>query len=42
MIEQGGIKIDGQVVADPNQIIKINKDGALIQKGKRHFVKVRF
>ena len=40
LIEQGGIKIDDAVVKDPKHIIKISGKGILIQKGKRHFVKV--
>jgi len=40
LIEQGGIKIDGEVIKDANKIIEITKDGVLIQRGKRQFVKV--
>lgn len=40
VIEQGGVKVDGKVMTDPNKIIKISKDGVLIQKGKRYFVRI--
>ena len=40
LIEQGGIKVDGEIVKDVNKIIEITKDGVLIQRGKRQFVKV--
>jgi len=40
LIEQGGIKVDGEVVKDVNKIIEITKDGVLIQRGKRQFVKI--
>ncbi|PIT93496.1 tyrosine--tRNA ligase [Candidatus Falkowbacteria bacterium CG10_big_fil_rev_8_21_14_0_10_43_11] len=40
LIEQGGIKIDGEVIKDANKIIEITKDGILVQRGKRQFVKV--
>lgn len=39
VIEQNGIKIDGKVV-NSNQEITINKQGFVLQKGKRNFVKV--
>lgn len=37
-VEQGGVKVDGQVVADA--LAKISS-GALIQKGKRFFVRIK-
>jgi len=40
-IEGGGVKVDGQVVKDWNQVIEIKKDGTIIQKGKLHFAKVK-
>lgn len=40
VIEQKGVKADGRVVDDPDVIIAIPKGGVLIQKGKRHFVRV--
>ncbi|MBI5134927.1 tyrosine--tRNA ligase [Candidatus Uhrbacteria bacterium] len=39
-IEQGGVKVDGVVVKDIKKIIELNKEGILIQKGKRGFVRV--
>ena len=41
LIEQGGVKIDGQVITDTSLIIDLTKDSTL-QKGKRYFVKVRY
>ncbi|MDD4271612.1 MAG: tyrosine--tRNA ligase [Patescibacteria group bacterium] len=40
LIEQGGVKVDGNVIKDINKEIKITKGGVLLQKGKRGFVKV--
>lgn len=40
LIEQGGIKIDGEAVKDINQEIKITAEGVLLQRGKRQFVRV--
>lgn len=36
-IEQGGVKVDGAIVKDVAQIVSA---GSVIQKGKRHFVKL--
>ncbi|MFA5130133.1 MAG: tyrosine--tRNA ligase [Patescibacteria group bacterium] len=36
-IEQGGVKLDGAVVTDVNASVKSNQ---VIQKGKRHFVRI--
>ncbi|MFH1838131.1 MAG: tyrosine--tRNA ligase [Candidatus Kuenenbacteria bacterium] len=40
LIEQKGIKVNSRVVNDINQEIKITKNGILIQRGKRQFVKI--
>jgi tyrosyl-tRNA synthetase len=40
LIEQGGIKIESEVVKDINMKVEIKKKGILIQRGKRQFVKV--
>ncbi|MDD5071473.1 MAG: tyrosine--tRNA ligase [Patescibacteria group bacterium] len=40
LIEQGGIKVEGEVVKDINKKIEIKKDGVLVQRGKRQFVRV--
>jgi len=40
LVEQGGIKIANEVIKDINKIIEIPKDGVLVQRGKRQFVKV--
>ena len=39
-IEQSGIKVNGELVTDPKTILTMNEEGTLIQKGKRHFVKL--
>ena len=40
VITEGGVKVAGVVVKDPTHTVLIPKSGILIQKGKRHFVKV--
>lgn len=40
MIEQKGVKVDGQIATDMNQQLSTPKQGFVIQKGKRHFVRV--
>ncbi len=40
LIVQGGIKVDGKVVSDVAQIIKISKKEILLQRGKRQFLRV--
>jgi tyrosyl-tRNA synthetase len=41
LIKQGGVKIDGKKLDDENlEIGKMGKDGMIIQKGKRFFVKL--
>lgn len=40
-LAQGGVKVDAKKVSDENfEIPAIDKDGVVIQKGKRHFVKI--
>jgi len=42
LIKEGGIKVDGKKVTDENfRIEKIDADGVVIQKGKRHFAKIK-
>lgn len=41
LVEQGGVKVDGKVVKDPAEVVRLSSKGALIQKGKRHFIRVR-
>jgi len=41
LIKQGGIKVDGKVVSDMDMTIKLNKQGILLQRGKRQFVIVK-
>lgn len=40
LIEGGGVKVDGVVVTDGIQLIEPTTEGVLIQKGKRHFVRI--
>jgi tyrosyl-tRNA synthetase len=40
VILQGGVKVDGTVEKDPDTMVTISKDGVVLQKGKRHFVRV--
>jgi len=40
VIEQGGVKINDEAVKDIEAVITVGKDGTIIQKGKRHFLKV--
>ncbi len=40
-IEQGGVKVDGAVVDKPEAMVALNANGVVVQKGKRHFVRVR-
>lgn len=40
LIEEGGVKVDGVVATDIEQMIEPTKEGVIVQKGKRHFVKV--
>ncbi len=40
LIEQGAIKINGEVVSNPDISVTIDKSGVLFQKGKRVFAKV--
>ena len=42
LISQGGVKVDGKVVKDESFTIgQIDADGVVIQKGKRHFAKIK-
>jgi tyrosyl-tRNA synthetase len=40
LIEQGGIKVGGEVIKNVNKEINIIKEGIIIQRGKRQFIKV--
>lgn len=40
LIEQGGVKIGGEVVTDPMLAVYPRKDEIIVQKGKRFFVKL--
>lgn len=41
LVEQGGIKVGEEIIKDINAEVEISKEGVLVQKGKRHFVRVR-
>jgi tyrosyl-tRNA synthetase len=41
LIEQNGIKINGQVIKDPYLKISKNNSGDIIQVGKRRFIKIK-
>jgi len=40
-IDQGGVKLDGEVVKDPRRVVKPPEKELLIQVGKRRFARVR-
>lgn len=40
VIEQGGVKVDDQPVSDISATVPLSEDGTVIQKGKRHFLRV--
>ncbi len=41
LIKQDGIKIDNKVVKDTEKKVKITREGILVQRGKRRFVRVK-
>jgi tyrosyl-tRNA synthetase len=41
LVEQGGVKVGDKVIDDINTVVEIPAEGVLVQKGKRHFVKVK-
>lgn len=41
VIEQGGVKVDGRVVLESAQVFALAGEGVLLQKGKRHFLRVK-
>lgn len=41
LIEQGGLKVDGEKILDPKAEITVTEEGIVIQAGKRKFVKVK-
>jgi len=41
LVEQGGVKVGEKIITDINAVVEIPVEGVLIQKGKRHFVKVK-
>jgi tyrosyl-tRNA synthetase len=41
LVEQGGVKVGEKIIDDINAVVEISAEGILIQKGKRHFVKVK-
>ncbi|MBI5072022.1 tyrosine--tRNA ligase [Candidatus Falkowbacteria bacterium] len=41
LVEQGGVKVGDKIINDINAVVEIPAEGVLVQKGKRHFVKVK-
>ncbi len=41
LVEQGGVKVGEKIIDDINAVVEIPREGILIQKGKRHFIKVQ-
>lgn len=41
LLEQGGIKIDGEVISDVNYTISAGPEGVVLQKGKIHFLRIK-
>lgn len=41
LIEQGGIKLDNEVIKDLNKEVVILDEGVLLQRGKRQFLKIK-
>lgn len=39
-IRQGAVKVDGEVVNDHDETLRVTKGGLILQKGKRHFRKL--
>ncbi len=39
-IKEGAVKVEGKTITDINYKIELKEEGILIQKGKRHFIKV--
>ncbi|MBU1446361.1 tyrosine--tRNA ligase [Patescibacteria group bacterium] len=39
LVDQGGVKVDGEKITDPNMILDL-KEEKLLQVGKRHFLKI--
>ena len=42
LITQGAVRIDGVRISDPKKLIKISTSGALVQVGKRRFVRAKY
>ncbi len=40
LVTQGGVKVNGAVAADPMAAVEIGSEPVVIQKGKRHFVRL--
>lgn len=41
LIKQGGLKLNGDLVLDPEMVIRLGYDKIIIQKGKRHFIELK-
>jgi tyrosyl-tRNA synthetase len=40
LLDQGGVKIDGEVISDVNYTISAGPEGVVLQKGKIHFLRI--
>lgn len=40
VVEQGGVRVDNQVITDPSYRLTFNQTGKIIQRGKRQFVRI--
>lgn len=40
-VEQGAVKVDGKIAQDANAVLEIPANGLLLQKGKRHFARLK-
>ncbi len=40
LLEQGGVRVDGVVLKDPNALVEIGEDGILCQVGKRRVARI--
>lgn len=40
LMTQGGIRVDGKTIRDGKTLLTLLKDGVLLEKGKRHFIRL--
>jgi len=41
LVAQKGVKVEGRVIENENEKILIPKDGLVLQKGKKSFIKIK-